>query len=388
MQLSVILAVLVMVVFARAQLQPTDPSHNPAPGPYHPAASDPNTQDSYPPTHEDQSWRHTPLDVLGIAARPGDNAATASRSTQTTNKVSRHPKSDRLSSLRSSVQHVLRATSFGEMRQQRIHDTVPESAKDASAKSAVEPSRQFLGWSENSGHYFQQNVQQAGHQTNGQARDPMVNPAQVPLVVAENGGSSNTHSDQESVTLSSILKDAFLEHNPNTLPDYFLGETTDQSRGDSAPDSAKVFSSSAYQLGGNPHLAKRVQESVPKDLASPNTSQQYAHNASELNVQERSSWRCSIPDVLVGDGDLPWTCHQRWAWRFLGEHVYPSRVYEAVCEGRTCWYGHFNCTPITYTLHVLELCLQGCQDQRVPYALRSFWQWTDLNVTVGCQCVR
>ena len=103
---------------------------------------------------------------------------------------------------------------------------------------------------------------------------------------------------------------------------------------------------------------------------------------------ETRSWRCPIPDVVVGDESLPWACRQRWTWRFLGEHVYPSRLYEAVCEGRTCWYGHYNCTPITHTLQVLQFCLRGCNDQRVPYLLRSHWQWTDVNVTVGCQCVR
>lgn len=104
-----------------------------------------------------------------------------------------------------------------------------------------------------------------------------------------------------------------------------------------------------------------------------------------FSVDKRTG-RCS-PDTFIGN-DLPWTCRQGWAWRHLGENVYPSRVYEAVCEGSTCMYGHFNCTPISYTLQVLQACPNGCQDMRVPQRLRNRWEWSDLSVTVGCMCSR
>ncbi|XP_076443998.1 protein trunk-like [Babylonia areolata] len=104
-------------------------------------------------------------------------------------------------------------------------------------------------------------------------------------------------------------------------------------------------------------------------------------------MEQRSSSRCP-QDVLVGDEELPWSCRQHFVWRHLGEDVYPSRVYEAACEGPSCWYGHFNCTPVHYTLHVLQVCPRGCNDHRVPHALRPLWHWTEMNVTVGCQCVR
>ncbi|XP_070178144.1 protein trunk-like [Littorina saxatilis] len=105
-----------------------------------------------------------------------------------------------------------------------------------------------------------------------------------------------------------------------------------------------------------------------------------------ISVESRSS-RCNMPDLVMGN-NLPWTCQQRFSWRYLGEHIYPSRLSEVACEGSQCWHGHYNCTPILYTLSVLEFCLNGCFDQRVPSPLRSRWRWLDLNVTVGCQCVR
>ena len=189
---------------------------------------------------------------------------------------------------------------------------------------------------------------------------------------------------RETVTMSSLLRDTFMGQNPNVLRNHFSDKVNPRLSlsshvslpANNPPEDGDSPPSSSYSM-----TSKREAETVWERDGERET------DSSPISVEQRS-WRCSIPDVLVGDEELPWTCRQRFAWRHLGEHVYPSRLYEAVCEGRTCWYGHFNCTPITYTLHVLQVCLHGCQDQRVPFPLRSRWQWTDLNVTVGCQCVR
>ena len=187
---------------------------------------------------------------------------------------------------------------------------------------------------------------------------------------------------------SSLLRDSFLGMNPGMMPGLFAPTEPPASFETSTlvPPSQfeRLNTPTAPRQAFSISASKRDEGSSPVDSYG---SEQGTGDDSSISLEQRS-WRCTIPDVLVGDEELPWTCRQRFAWRYLGEHVYPSRLYEAVCEGRTCWYGHFNCTPITYTLHVLQVCLHGCHDQRVPFPLRSRWQWTDLNVTVGCQCVR
>jgi hypothetical protein len=180
---------------------------------------------------------------------------------------------------------------------------------------------------------------------------------------------------QTSKDVDSVLKDTFLFNNP-TLP--FLGALEDEEHMPFTGWQPRLNLPS--WLTGSP--SKRSREEAP-DTPPGNAHQ----DGSAMQVEQRSGQRCMFPDVLMGEDDLPWTCQQRFVWRYLGEHVYPSRVYEAQCESRTCWYGHFNCSAITYTLHVLQAC-RRCQDQRVPYVLRSRWQWTDLNITVGCQCIR
>lgn len=123
----------------------------------------------------------------------------------------------------------------------------------------------------------------------------------------------------------------------------------------------------------------------------PSNATQEADDDFEIN--KRTSSRCHNPDVFRDD--LPWTCRQTWRWRHLGEQRYPSRIYEAVCEESSCYYGHYRCTPVTYTLKILQVCPNACEDdERVPYPLRTMprmrtrWQYTDVNVTVGCMCTR
>lgn len=83
---------------------------------------------------------------------------------------------------------------------------------------------------------------------------------------------------------------------------------------------------------------------------------------------------------------LPWTCNQRKEWVHLQSNIYPSWIQRTVCEG-TCWFGHFNCTPVTFTTMLLRLCFTPpCSDDRVPYSLRRSWHFTEYEVTVGCTC--
>ncbi|KAK6171956.1 hypothetical protein SNE40_018374 [Patella caerulea] len=86
---------------------------------------------------------------------------------------------------------------------------------------------------------------------------------------------------------------------------------------------------------------------------------------------------------------LPWSCRRDSHWKLLGENHYPSRLFEVQCLSDTCWYGHYNCTSVYGSVQVLKLCLATrCSDHRVPVSLRRNWQFVDVDVSVGCQCMR
>ncbi|KAH9518510.1 ADAMTS-like protein 1 [Bulinus truncatus] len=99
---------------------------------------------------------------------------------------------------------------------------------------------------------------------------------------------------------------------------------------------------------------------------------------------------CRSLSQTYGENEpLPWTCRQRKEWQSLPDNVYPNRVYVTVCESSTCMSGHFNCTPVTYNLELLKMCLGSqCNDDRVPYSLRSSWKFYEYPVTIGCSCTR
>ncbi|BFZ01401.1 hypothetical protein BsWGS_04440 [Bradybaena similaris] len=105
-------------------------------------------------------------------------------------------------------------------------------------------------------------------------------------------------------------------------------------------------------------------------------------------TKRRSPCRMDTAITIDENQPLPWECYQRGRWRTLHGNVYPDRVYETVCEG-SCMNGHYNCTPVKYTTHVVQFCSSGqCSDERTPSIYRNVWKFLDLEVTVGCACTR
>lgn len=105
-------------------------------------------------------------------------------------------------------------------------------------------------------------------------------------------------------------------------------------------------------------------------------------------TKRRSPCRMDAAITIDENQPLPWECYQRGRWRTLHGNVYPDRLYETVCEG-SCMNGHYNCTPVKYTTHVVQFCSNGqCSDERTPSVYRNVWRFLDLEVTVGCACTR
>ncbi|OWF43097.1 uncharacterized protein LOC110460229 [Mizuhopecten yessoensis] len=85
---------------------------------------------------------------------------------------------------------------------------------------------------------------------------------------------------------------------------------------------------------------------------------------------------------------LPWTCSMTPIWRDLGEDYYPRFVRDGTCNNRTCWYRHYECQPVLYTLSVLERQNSECFDQSLPRTLSTAWRQRAVTITSSCMCHR
>ncbi|KAK7499724.1 hypothetical protein BaRGS_00009065 [Batillaria attramentaria] len=171
---------------------------------------------------------------------------------------------------------------------------------------------------------------------------------------------------------------------PNT-EEELLDEMTHESMEQELPKTTSIQNPSRYHHSEESEPESEENHELVMDTLHAEVAR--ANPNFLLPTKRRSRADCP-PEVLGRDDELWWACRQRQTWRHLGENFYPSQLWETVCEEGRCFHDHYNCTPIAYTLLVLRSCNHGCQDQRVPFPLRSRWQWQSINVTVGCQCVR
>lgn len=88
---------------------------------------------------------------------------------------------------------------------------------------------------------------------------------------------------------------------------------------------------------------------------------------------------------------LPWKCELNASWEFLGLDHRPSFIRNGSCANTTCWYGHYHCQPLTYTVEVLKTRAEEYNlDHRsmIPNELEAKWSFISYNVTVACVCDR
>ena len=107
------------------------------------------------------------------------------------------------------------------------------------------------------------------------------------------------------------------------------------------------------------------------------------HNAHERNSIFR---RYSGPFAYTIP--LPWTCSIEHFWRDLGTDHFPRYIADGVCLNTTCWYGHYSCAPMRYSVNVLQQQPEVCVDRHLPNILASQWRLRTFEVTSSCVCKR
>ncbi|KAL4230283.1 hypothetical protein ACF0H5_010668 [Mactra antiquata] len=82
----------------------------------------------------------------------------------------------------------------------------------------------------------------------------------------------------------------------------------------------------------------------------------------------------------------PWICSTIDSWRDLGDAYYPRFVKEVSCSQTTCMYDSYSCKQRHYPLQVLSERVNGGADSLLPRQLRHDWQFSEIQISVGCYC--
>ena len=108
------------------------------------------------------------------------------------------------------------------------------------------------------------------------------------------------------------------------------------------------------------------------------------HVTKRKNVTKRSL--TSIDQITDAE---PWTCQTTKVWLDLGTKYFPRHVRSVTCSSSTCWFKHFRCRPMHYTIQVLKkkdgVCLRVYSSTGRP-RWQDFWEPVDHQITVGCKC--
>lgn len=89
----------------------------------------------------------------------------------------------------------------------------------------------------------------------------------------------------------------------------------------------------------------------------------------------------------------PWECEAKIKWLDLGYDYYPRYLRTVECTRHACFYGHFTCTPRSFTVKILRRRRGECVQTKnsigidgLPGDLRELWIWEERAVNFCCDC--
>lgn len=93
----------------------------------------------------------------------------------------------------------------------------------------------------------------------------------------------------------------------------------------------------------------------------------------------------------------PWECASKLTWMDLGINYFPRYIRSVECISNSCWYGHYNCKPKSFTVKVLRRKNGSCirvNDKLLLLTSENFssdytelWVWEEVSVNFCCDCV-
>ena len=89
----------------------------------------------------------------------------------------------------------------------------------------------------------------------------------------------------------------------------------------------------------------------------------------------------------------PWECEAKIKWLDLGYDYYPRYLRTVECTRHACFYGHFTCTPRSFTVKILRRrrgeCVQTNNNVGIDGLhgdLKELWIWEERAVNFCCDC--
>ncbi|XP_075166871.1 trunk [Haematobia irritans] len=93
----------------------------------------------------------------------------------------------------------------------------------------------------------------------------------------------------------------------------------------------------------------------------------------------------------------PWECASKLTWLDLGINYFPRYIRSVECISNSCWYGHYNCKPKSFTIKVLRRKHGSCirinekllllTSEHFSTDYTELWVWEEVSVNFCCDCV-
>jgi protein trunk len=108
---------------------------------------------------------------------------------------------------------------------------------------------------------------------------------------------------------------------------------------------------------------------------------------------QRSNNRRRTEDSNQSQSKRPWECEAKIKWLDLGYDYYPRYLRTVECTRSACFYGHFTCTPRSFTVKILRRrrgeCVQTKNNigiEGMHGDLKELWIWEERAVNFCCDC--
>jgi hypothetical protein len=108
---------------------------------------------------------------------------------------------------------------------------------------------------------------------------------------------------------------------------------------------------------------------------------------------QRSNNRRRSEEATQQQSRRPWECQAKIKWLDLGYDYYPRYLRTVECTRSACFYGHFTCTPRSFTVKILRRrrgeCVQTKNDIGIDGLhgdLKELWIWEERAVNFCCDC--
>ncbi|XP_070494365.1 protein trunk [Chironomus tepperi] len=118
-------------------------------------------------------------------------------------------------------------------------------------------------------------------------------------------------------------------------------------------------------------------------------------NESQKRVQ-RSNFRRRTEtegSSIQQQSKRPWECEAKIKWLDLGFDYYPRYLRTVECTRHSCFYGHFQCKPRSFTVKILRRRRGECVQTKNKIGieglhgdLKELWVWEERAVNFCCDC--